>query len=149
MITLDKLTLLAYPLFLLAAFGLLSCIVALVRRAKQSNLEKWKDRTPYVLISITTFIAMSFLFQQMFLRFRAVETKPDQIELVYVWPRPRTVISAQSFQSAQVFRDRKRNGHLDLVTTQGTFGSVGFSRSVNAEELRISLEKWAASHRQR
>ena len=147
MITLDTATLWLYPLFLLAGLVLVSCVSVLVTRAIRQDQANRKDRTPYVLVAITSSVTLFFCFQTMFLRFRGVEVKPEHIELVYAWPRPRMLIPSQSFQRAEVFRDRKNNGHLEVVTKDRVFRSTGFSRTVNAEEVKSSLEKWAVSRR--
>lgn len=147
MTNLDTATIWLYPLFLLTGLVLSGCLSVLVKRVQRQGQTTCKDQAPYVLITIASSITLVVCFQAMFLRFHGVEVKPDRIELVYVWPRPRSLISVESFERAEVSLDRSGKGDIKVITKEGTFRSAVFSRTINAEEVKSSLEKWAMSHR--
>jgi hypothetical protein len=147
MITLEPLAPWLYPFFLMAGFASIGCLSMIARRVIGPCQSNRKTRTPYVLIAVTSSITTYYCFESMFLRFHGLEIGPAQVELVYVWPRPRVRIRPELFERVEVSRDRKGNSDVNVITKEGSFRSVPFSRTVKAEEIQSSLEKWVVAQR--
>lgn len=111
----------------LFAVALLICPL-LVSRRSRSGRRSW-------FFVMAGALAVWFLGSSMYLRFHAIGIGPQEIELVFFWPRPPVSIGADELVEVKLLRAYRTCGHMEITTRQELFRSINFKKCEGAEEV--------------
>jgi len=119
-----------YLLAALVAVGFLSALTLLIRslRPAQRNVRTTRDLARRRRQAW-------FLGSSMYFRFHAVAVEPEQIELIFFWPRPPAVVAPGDFVEMKLVPAYRPCGHMEVTTKREHFLSVNFKNCKPAEEL--------------
>jgi hypothetical protein len=130
-----------YLLAGLVAVGFLSALTLLIRslRPAQRNVRATRDlarrrRQAWFFVTAGA-LALWFLGSSMYFRFHAVAVEPEQIELIFFWPRPPAIVAPGDLVEMKLVPAYRPCGHMEVTTTREHFLSVNFKNCKPAEEL--------------
>src|SRR6185503_18240853 len=130
-----------YLLATMVVGGFLSALTLLIRllRPSQRKVRTTRDlarrRRQAWFFVIVGALALWFLDSSMYFRFHAVALGPEQIELIFFWPRPPAIVATGDFVEMKLVPAYRPCGHMEVTTTREHFLSVNFKNCKPAEEL--------------
>jgi hypothetical protein len=120
--------------FLLALTMLIRSLQASRRDVRVAGARARSGRQSWFFVTAGT-LALWFLGSSMYLRFHAVALGPEQIDLIFFWPRPPAIVATGDFVEMKLVPAYRPCGHMEVTTTREHFLSVNFKNCKPAEEL--------------
>jgi len=133
-----------YLLALLVLGVFLFAVVMLIRPLFVSSRSRSGRRSWFFVIAGA--LAVWFLGSSMYLRFHAIGIGPQEIELVFFWPRPPVSIGADDLVDVKLLRAYRTCGHMEITTRQELFRSVNFKKCQGAEEVLRDISPRVHTH---
>src|SRR5262245_1876241 len=98
-----------------------------------------KSTSPCLLPAVIGALTLWFFITSMFFRFHAVALGSDRVELIYLWPRPRTIIQMTDLEGVKFIPALRRGGYIEFTTRENVFHSVSFRQTKVALEVEKTL----------
>jgi hypothetical protein len=114
-------------------------LVATTLSSSEDSSRKDQKYWPCLFPAVIGALALWFFITSMFFRFHAVALGSDRVELIYLWPRPPTIIQMTDLEEVKFIPALLRGGYMEFATRENAFRSVSFRQTKVALEVEKTL----------